>query len=202
MGADFLAARRWESWEVESSASAIRTTTDQVGTAERYLAAVTGKRRLTAILDLSAGERLERDQLAGIDFRSIVDGGLGWAIVRAPGWTVRGLTALAWSRENLANGPARNRPVGVFQALSRLPIGATGSIAQRFTYYPDFRNSSAYRTEAELTAQATLNSRLALKMGYLFRYSNVPVIGFEKTDNTTTASLVVRWQSTETRPRP
>ena len=35
-----------------------------------------------------------------------------------------------------------------------------------------------------------------LKIGYLLRYSNAPVAGFKKTDNTTTASVVLRWKAT------
>ena len=45
-----------------------------------------------------------------------------------------------------------------------------------------------------------MNSRLALKFGYLWRYSNLPVPNFVKSDNTTTASIVVRWRATEPAP--
>jgi putative salt-induced outer membrane protein YdiY len=47
-----------------------------------------------------------------------------------------------------------------------------------------------------------MNSRLALKIGYLFRYSNDPVPGFKKSDNTTTASVVVRWKAATAAPAP
>jgi len=46
-----------------------------------------------------------------------------------------------------------------------------------------------------VTAQAALNNRLALKLGYLLRYSHAPVAGFKTTDMTTTASVVVRWRA-------
>ena len=200
VGADFSQIRRWRVWQLESGAAAIRTTDHDIRTAERYLAAIRGKRQLTTILGLSAGEHVERDRLAGIDFRSILDGGLSWALVRSPGWTLDGLTALGWSHEKLPIGPTRDHPVGVFQALSRVPFGAAASTTQRFTYYPDFKESSAYRSEAEVTAQAAMNGRLALKLGYLFRYSNLPVPGFKKSDNTTTASLVMRFKAATPAP--
>ena len=81
-----------------------------------------------------------------------------------------------------------------------MPFTATADTTQHITLYPDFRNTSAYRAEAEVTAQAAINTRLALKFGYLFRYSNLPTPGFVKSDNTTTASLVLRWRSAETMP--
>jgi len=194
VGADFSQIRRWPVWQIESGASAIHTTDQDVRTAERYLAAIRGKRQLTRILGLSAGERVERDQLAGIDFRSILDGGFSWALVRSPRWTLDGLTGLGWNHEQPAGGPNLDHPIGVLEALSRIPVGANASSTQRVTYYPDFKDASAYRSEAEVTAQAAMNSRLAIKLGYLFRYSNQPVAQFKKSDNTTTASLVLRWK--------
>jgi hypothetical protein len=84
----------------------------------------------------------------------------------------------------------------VLQLLSRIPFGAAGDTTQRFTYYPDFKISSAYRSEAEITAQAAMTTRLALRISYLLRYSHDPVPGFRKTDTTTTASVVLRWKAT------
>ena len=84
----------------------------------------------------------------------------------------------------------------------RLPLGATADTTQRFTFYPDFSQTSAYRSEAEITAQAAMNARLALKLGYLLRYSNDPVPTFKKTDNTMTASVVVRWKAATPAPAP
>jgi hypothetical protein len=112
------------------------------------------------------------------------------------------VTALAWNHESRTNDTVLNNPAGVFQLLSRIPFNASGDTTQRFTYYPDFKTSSNYRTEAELTAQAAMAAHLALKIGYLFRFANDPVPGFKKTDNTTTASVVLRWKATTPAPAP
>ena len=194
-GADFALHRRWPLWQIESMATAVRTSTSGVDTAERYLAGLRGQRTLTRLLKLSTGERAEHDPQAGIDFRNILDAGLGWALVRQPRWTLDGVTALAWNHERATLGPDRDDPAGVFQLASRIPLGAAGETLQRVTYYPDFKDTSAYRSEAELALQAAINSRLAVKIGYLLRYSNTPVPGFGKTDNTTMASVVMRWKA-------
>jgi hypothetical protein len=123
---------------------------------------------------------------------------LSWALVRTPEWTLDGVTAVAWSHEKPVGGASIDHPVGVLQALSRVPFGGSGDTTQRFTYYPDFRDKTGYRAEAELSAQAAMNARLALKIAYLWRYSNSPVPGFTKTDNTTTASVVLRWRAATT----
>src|SRR5437867_10950454 len=122
-GADFAAHRRGLVWLIDSTATVVRTNSNDVTTAERYLGMVRGQRKLTKIIGLSAGEKLERDRFSGIDFRNILDAGLSWALVRRPVWTLDGVTALAWNHESRRFGPSRDSPVGVLQLLSRIPVG-------------------------------------------------------------------------------
>jgi putative salt-induced outer membrane protein YdiY len=194
-GADFSAHRRGAVWLLDAAATAVLTRSNDVRTAERYFGMARGQRKLSALLGLSAGEKLERDVFAGIDTRSILDAGLTWALVHRDAWTLDGVTSLAWSHESRSDTSDLNDTVGLFQVLSRVPIGESSDITQRFTYYPDFHSTAAYRSELELTAQAAMNAHLALKMGYLLRYSNAPVPGFKKTDSSTTASVVLHWRA-------
>lgn len=195
-GADFNAHRRGSLWQLESAATLVRTSSDGNATAERYLGMFRGQRKLTPIVGLSTGIKLERDRFAGLDARSILDAGLSWALVHHPEWTLDGLTSIAWLHESRTTTADLDDPIGVFQLLSRIPFGAAGDTTQRFTFYPDFKTSSAYRSEAEVTAQAAMSAHLALKIGYLLRHSNAPVPGFKKTDTTATASVVLRWKAT------
>lgn len=194
-GADFALHRRWPVWQIESAASAVRTSSDDTRTAERYLGLFRGQRRLTSLVGLAAGIKAERDRFSGMDFRSISDVGLTWALIREAGWTLDGITAIALNAERPTVGPDRNSPVGLFQLLSRIPFGASGATTQRVTFYPDFKDTDAHRAEFEVAAQAAMNSRLALKLGYLVRRSNAPVPGFKKTDGMTTASVVIQWKA-------
>ena len=196
LGADFGAHHRGEVWLVESGATLVRTSSDGVATAERYLGMLRGQRKLTPRIGVTSGLRLERDRFAGLDLRSILDVGLSYALVHHPEWTLDGLTSIAWLHESRNAGTGIDHPIGVLQLLSRIPFGTAGDTTQRFTVYPDFKTSAAYRSEAEITAQAAMSAHLALKIGYLLRYSNAPVPGFKKTDNTTTASVVLRWKAT------
>ena len=115
-------------------------------------------------------------------------------------WTLDAVTAIGWNHEHPVLGLDHNDPIGVLQAVSRLPIGTAADTTERFTLYPNFSDSRAYRSEAEVTAQATLNNRLAMKFGVLWRYSNAPIVGFQTTDSTETASIVVRWRSVAPAP--
>lgn len=135
-----------------------------------------------------------------MNLRSILDAGLSYALVRDASWTLDGVTAIAWNHEKPALGPERDDPIGVLQLSSRVPFSATADSTQRFTVCPNFSRSSAYRSEAELTAQAAMNTRLGLKIGYLWRHSHEPVAGFLKSDSTVTASVVVRWKASTPAP--
>lgn len=205
-GADFSTNYRQPPWRFEAGASATRNSGDNVQTVERYLENARIKRDLTAVIAATAGERLEHDPVAGINLRSIIDGGLAWKLVRQPSWTLDGLTSLAWSHEHPvealeAIAPSTDDAIGVLQALSKIPIGATGSTTQRVTLYPDFTRSEALRMETELTVQAAMNQRIALKLGYLIRYSRTPLPGLKTTDTTATASIVVTWKNPTPPPK-
>jgi putative salt-induced outer membrane protein len=199
-GADFALRRRWPIWQIEANATAVQSSSDGTETAERYLASLRANRKLSDRIALSAGEKAEHDPFAGIDLRSILDLGLTWALVKSPDWTLDGVTSVSWNHETPKTGPTRDDPAGVLELKSRVPLGASSETTQRISYYPDFRDTAAYRSEAEVAAQAAMNKRLALKFSYLWRYSNEPVSGFKKTDNTTTASIVIRWKATTPAP--
>jgi len=111
-GADFAAHRRGAVWLIDAAATAVLNRSNDEKTAERYLGMVRGQRKLTPILGVSAGERLERDAFAGIDLRSILDAGLTWALVRRSTWTVDGVTALAWNHESRTIGSGIDDPQG------------------------------------------------------------------------------------------
>ncbi|HEY1912675.1 MAG TPA: DUF481 domain-containing protein [Vicinamibacterales bacterium] len=200
LGAEAGAHRRWPIWQIEATFVAIHTSDNGVSTAERYLGTFRADRKLSTLLSLTAGERLEADRLSGISFRSITDGGLNWALVRDPHWTLDGLTSIGVNHEVPVIGESTNDAVGVLGAVSKIVLGAAADTTQRFTYYPDFTNSSAYRMEAAITAQAAMNDRLALKFGYLWRRSNNPQPTFLKDDSTATASIVVRWKASTPAP--
>jgi putative salt-induced outer membrane protein YdiY len=198
LGSDYSLHRRWPVWQIETTASAVRTSDTGVTTAERYVGAFRADRKLTSVVALSSGERAEHDRFSGLELRSVLDGGVVWKVVHQSHWTLESTTSLAWNHDDPTTGPTTDHPIGLLQALSKIPLGSAGDTTARFTFYPDFADSANYRSEAEATLQASMNSHLALKFGYLWRYSHVPIEGFKRADNTTTASLVLRWKSAAT----
>src|SRR5258708_4683910 len=64
-GLDFTSHRRGAVWHLESAATAVRTSSDDATTAERYAGMLQAQRTLLPIVGLSAGIHLERDRFSG-----------------------------------------------------------------------------------------------------------------------------------------
>jgi putative salt-induced outer membrane protein YdiY len=195
LGANLDAHRRWPVWTLDGVANAVRTSQNGIQTAEQYIGGIRAQRKLNDRIAATSGIRLERDRLAGLDVRSLVDGGLTYVLVKEPEWTLDGLSTLAWSREARVTGETLNETQGVLGVTSKYLFGAAGDTTQRFAFYPNFTTSTRYRSEAEITSQAAMNKRLALNLGFLWRYAHDPVPGFKQSDTTTTASVVMRFRS-------
>jgi putative salt-induced outer membrane protein YdiY len=168
-GANLTLHRRWPNWQIESESTAIRDQENGSRTTERYLTSLRAQRPLSPLVGMTTQARVERDLIAGISFRSILDAGVNWALVHSERWTVDGISAAAWSHEEQFDGLRRDDPTGLVQLVSEIKVGATGDTTQRVSYYPNFGRRTAYRSEVDLSMQAAMNSRLALKLGYLLR---------------------------------
>jgi putative salt-induced outer membrane protein len=198
-GFDLEYKKEWEVWSLEAGANALRADEDDETTAERYGAFVRGGRELTERLSLTAGLSLLEDRFTGVDLRTVADLGLKQQWVDTETWTFDTTAALTWTREELVDNPDdpdADTSEDSFGALLKLAatwqMSENASATSKLTYYPNFDESDDYRFDGELGVQAALTSAWALKVAYQVRYDNLPVPGFDTTDTTTTASLVLK----------
>jgi putative salt-induced outer membrane protein YdiY len=70
-------------------------------------------------------------------------------------------------------------------------ISDTATLGERLVWNPNFDDSSDWTAVSETSLTASIRTNLAVKLGYLYRLDNRPLEGFDDTDTTTTASLVV-----------
>ena len=171
----------------------MRATRNDQETAENASSQVRGRRKIIDGLEATAGVRGETNQYAGIDLRTIADTSLSWSAVTTPNWRLRTLYGVSWTREE----PQGERPVsaslgGLLQVQNTVKISEGSELNGQVTAYPDMEDSDDYRINANLALQANLNRHLCLRLGYDIKYDNEPVRGFERTDTTSTAALVVQ----------
>lgn len=198
-GFDLGYTKEWEVWSLEAGANALRAEEEGETTAERYGAFVNGGRALTERLSLTAGLELLEDRFTGVDLRTVASLGLKQQWVDNDTWTFATTAALTWTQEELVDDPANpdaDTSDDSFGALLKLAgswqMSENAAATSKLTYYPNFDDSDDYRFDGEVGVQAALTSAWALKVAYQVRYDNLPVPGFDTTDTTTTASLVLK----------
>ena len=180
-------------WSFESSASAALASRAKKNTAEAYNLQLRSQRKITDELRLSAGLRGERNRFAGIELRTITDASLAWALSDGPVWKVRTLGGLSWTREDRkGDRPVDSSIGGLLQLNGTGKLSPTAELDGQLIAYPDLEDSDDYRIDGRLSVQASLNRHLSIRFGYDLKYDNEPVPGFQRTDSTSTASLVVQ----------
>lgn len=192
-GIDASYRREWGVWSLDATAASVRATRNDTETAENASSQLRGRRKIADGLEATAGLRGETNRFAGIDLRTIADTSLAWNAVTTPSWRVRTLWGVSWTREE----PRGDRPVstslgGLLQLQNTVRISEGSELNSQVTAYPDMEDTEDYRINANLALQAALNRHLALRLGYDIRYDNEPIHGFQRTDSTSTASLVVQ----------
>jgi putative salt-induced outer membrane protein YdiY len=83
LGAELQLERRPQPWGLRLGASFTRAETDGTLTAERYAANLRGERKPADRWSLFAGAGGERDQLAGLDLRTVVETGVTFTALPA-----------------------------------------------------------------------------------------------------------------------
>lgn len=193
MGIDASYHQEWDVWSLEATGAAVRATRNDVETAENASSQVRGRRKIFDGLEATAGLRGETNRFAGVDLRTVVDTSLSWKAVDTPGWRVRTLWGLSWTREEpRGDRPVRSSLGGLLQLQNTVKISEGSELNGQVTAWPDMEETEDYRVHANLAIQAALNRHLCLRFGYDIKYDNVPIRGFERTDTASTASLVMQ----------
>jgi putative salt-induced outer membrane protein YdiY len=199
LGFEGAANRSWSRWSIEGSASALNARKRERRAAESYSLLWRIKRKLHQKLQLTAGLRGERNRFAGVDLRTLGDVSLQASLHESPKWKLRALAGVSWMHEEArgprSGGPARRPDEALGGLLQLAGEGAISAGAQwngQVTLFPNFRNSDDLRAQMQIGLQAPLHRNLGLRCAYDLKYDRDPVPGFETTDATTTASLVLQ----------
>jgi putative salt-induced outer membrane protein len=177
-------------WGLEVRLLANRAETDGEATAERIFGGVRGKRALGERFQLFAGLSYDTDEFAGYDARMIVDSGVIWRALVGPRHELDFDAGLAWTDEEPVVGDAFDYFGGIAGLAYRWKISDNATFGERLLYYPNFDESDDWRVVSATTLEAALAASWAVRLGYLFTRDNLPALGFEKDDSTTSASIV------------
>ncbi len=185
--------RTWADVKLLATASALRASDNGEKKAERLLAGMRGDVAIWKELSLSSGLSWERDRFAGIDARSVLDGGLKWTPETDAPLVFSALAAATYTREELVGAPSRSFFGALVKADAEYALTKTAKATLGAALFPNFETTEAWRAASAAGLQASLSSQLALKLALEYRYNNRPPAGFRKADTATVLSLVAQF---------
>jgi putative salt-induced outer membrane protein YdiY len=135
-----------------------------------------------------------RNLFSGVEQRHVAEGGVSYLLVQMAHQRVRLDAGLGYLDEH--------RPKERLQSASFAPAAEYRLVispTSQFSYTPRFvflfSDATAWKFDGDMALTAALNSVLAIKLSHMLRYSNRPSEGFERTDSTLSASLVIKMRS-------
>jgi putative salt-induced outer membrane protein YdiY len=179
-------------WTVTEHALFAHSTTDGVLSAESLTNELTAERQLTERLSAYGRFDYLRNQFAGIDHRIATDGGVGYALLPPGGSQTLNVTAgLGYSREDDLAGFTQSFGTDDAGAAYAWTLSKTAKITDEAKYTGSLADAGNWRLRNTAAVTAALNARFALKLSHRLDFVNEPVPGFGRTDQLTSASLVV-----------
>lgn len=159
-------------------------------TLQRYLAGTQYNRDLSgAIFGFGSGDFM-RDELANIDLRSTVAGGLGYHLIQSERHTFDLTGGLAYTQDNYANPAVIDGQTRTSYGRLELVVGEesnhkltdTATFQQKFTFYPNLRDSGQRRAVFDAKVAVAMTKTLNLTAGLSMRYNSDPGLGLKSTD--------------------
>jgi len=191
-GLDLAYKRTFGLWGVEAKGSYLRAEADGDETANSTFLGVRGTRSISERWQLFAGASVLMDEFAGLDQRFVLEGGVTYKAVATEKHALAIDLGAAWTSDDMVSGDSMEYVSGLLGLTYGWTISETAKLSERLAFVPSFEESDDWRLSSETALEAAVSAKLAVKLGFVYLYDNVPVPGFEKTDTRTSASLVVK----------
>lgn len=140
---------------------------------------------------VATGALYDRNRFAGIARRTEEYLGLVFRVLHAPRDTVRIETGASLTQQLGVDGVQNDFPAERVAAWYKHAFGETAYFLQTLETIPNLDVTDDYRINSESALVAPLSRSLALKLGYIIRYDNLPELGFESTDRIFTSGLQI-----------
>jgi putative salt-induced outer membrane protein len=105
--------------------------------------------------------------------------------------TLRVETGASLTQQQGVDGLSNNFPAARAAAWYKRTFGASAFFLQTLEAIPNLEVSEDYRINSESALVAPLSQKVAIKLGYIVRFDNLPEAGFLSTDRIFTSGLQV-----------
>ena len=180
-------------WTTEAKASFVRSETSNVERARAFAADLRQGRSLTPRVDVFGRLDLLSNEFAGIDWRTTIDGGVGYKLLLGPVHTLRVDGGLGYSHENRVTGEDLSFPLANFGAGYKWQISKTADFTEVALLTASLDEGEDWRFGNALAVTAAITSVFSLKASHEVKHVNAPVPTFEKTDTLMSVALVAKF---------
>jgi len=182
-----------EGWKLQQTFAALYGRTDGEQSAEQVRASLRADHTLFGRLAVYGLVRWDRNRFAGLHRR--LEEGMGLALRFKTPQSYEFDVEVGFGATQEVN---TDRVASAFQ---------TGRVASRFRQYlaekaylqqtgefiPNFETATDFRFQSESSLVAPLTGVIALKVGYVVRFDNLPEPGFRKSDRVLTTGIQLNW---------
>lgn len=173
------------------SANAVNGTTNGEETANLIALGLRGDWKPDGRLSVYALTNYDRNRFAGISRRFEEGAGLAYSAIDRPRHRLTWELGSQFVQQRNLERVSQNFLAGRAAEFYRYTFRENTYAEQRVEYLPNFETNEDYRINAEANLVAPLSRHLAIKLGYVVRFDNLPELGLSKTDRFLTSGLQV-----------
>lgn len=173
------------------SVNAINGTTDGEQSANLLAIGVRGDWKPAGRLSVYSLVSYDRNRFADIGRRFEEGAGLGYTLVDRPHHRLTTELGSQFVQQRNLDDESDTFLAGRAAELYRYTIKAETYFEERVEFLPNLETNEDYRVNAEANLVAPLSRHLALKLGYVVRFDNLPEPDIKKTDRFFTSGLQV-----------
>jgi len=191
IGLDFNLEKKADPWGLVFVARGNKADDSGMTTAENYLIGARAVRKVSAKWEAFGGLQWSKDPFTGFDSQTVASLGATYIAIEGERNKLAFDGGLAYTWEDQVNPDAQIDYLGgLFGLTWEWQLGANSKLVERLVYYPNFDDSNDWRVTSFTAIEADINSWMALRFGYDIRHRNQPIGDADKTDTTSTASVV------------
>lgn len=178
-------------WRFEQTFGVVYSEADGEENTNLLRASLGAQYALRPWVALATGVLYDRNRFAGVARRTEEYLGLVFRLVQAERDTLRIETGASLTQQQGVEGVANNFPAARAAFWYKRTFGSSAFFLQTLETIPNLQVTEDFRINSESALVAPLSQRIALKLGYLVRFDNLPEPDFLSTDRIFTSGLQV-----------
>jgi putative salt-induced outer membrane protein len=173
------------------SANAVNSTNDGEESANLLAIGLRGDWKPKGRLSVYGLVNYDRNRFANIGRRFEEGAGLGYALIDRPRHRLTTELGSQFVQQENLEKVSDSFLAGRAAEVYRYTFKENSYVEERVEFLPNLETSEDYRMNGEAHLVAPLSQHLAIKLGYVVRFDNLPEPGVKKTDRFLTSGLQV-----------